>query len=109
MPSAFIHQRILEDPANTGGIGAENWRHPIREPSGDLVQVLQNPASGPIDVCPILEDDVDIGVSKVGEASHKFYFGGSEHGCSNGVSDLILHDAGIATHPCGVDNDLNIR
>src|SRR5437870_12495066 len=110
MPSAFIHQRILEDPANTGGIRTEHRCYPLWKTSRrDLIEIFQDATSRPIDIGPVLKDDVNIGVTKIGKAAHKLDFGCGEHRRGNGLGHLILDDAGISAHPGGVNDHLNVR
>src|SRR5262249_32197812 len=106
--TALIHQRILKDPADTCRIRATHRRHTLRQTASNLIELLQDTAGGPGDVSGVFEDDVDVGVAEVREASDKLYLRGSEHGSRYGVGYLIFDGARISPHPRGVDNHLDI-
>ena len=81
-------------------------------PSGrlrlDLREVLEDAGAGPVDVGPVLEDDVDVGEAEVGEAADRLDLRRAEKRRHDRVGDLVLEDVG-APVPARVDDDLRVR
>ena len=105
--AAPVHQRVLEDPAHAAGVRTELGLHPGRELAGDLGEVLEDPGAGPVGIGAVLEDDVDVAESKVGEAADRLHLGCSEERRGDGIGDLVLDDVGAAI-PARVDDDLGV-
>ena len=104
---ALIHQRVLEDPADAGGIRTELGLHALRQARQDLRKVLQGARARPVDVGAFLEDDVDVGVAEIGEAAHVLHLGRAQHGGDDRIGDLVLDDVGAAV-PARVDDHLGV-
>jgi hypothetical protein len=54
-----ILKGIAENPSHARGIGPEQWVYISRDFTFHSLQVLENPAPGPVDVRAIMENDVD--------------------------------------------------
>ena len=108
MLPGLIHERVLEDPAHAGGIRPELGSNAFGELRDDLAQVLERPAARPVDVGPVLEDDVHVREAEVGEAPDSLDVGGAQHRGDDRVGDLVLDDVRTAV-PARVDDDLRVR
>ena len=91
LPGA-VHQGVLIHPAHGAGIGPQRGLHAGRQGGGDLAEVLQGAAAGPVDVRAVLEDHVDIGEAEVREAPHGLHLRGPQQAGDDGVGDLVLHE-----------------
>ena len=60
VPSRVVDQRVLVDPADAGGIGADGRIDARRQLSADTLQVFDDAAAGPVDVRAVIEDHVDV-------------------------------------------------
>ena len=105
--AGLIHQDILVDPAQTGGVRAQFGLDPGRKVGKDARKVFQGPGPRPVDVRPVLEDHIDIGVAEVGEAPDRLDLRGAQHGRDDGVGHLVFHDVRAAV-PAGKNDDLGI-
>ncbi|MCY1284520.1 hypothetical protein D9M70_334230 [compost metagenome] len=75
VPAAAIHQRVLVDPADSGGVRPQRRLGGARQAALDLAEVLQHPRAGPVQVGTILEDHVDKAVTEEGIATHRLRAG----------------------------------
>ena len=57
-------QHVFIDPADPGGIGAEAGRHPLGQLAGGIVEVFENPRTGPVEIGAVFENDIDEGEPK---------------------------------------------
>ena len=105
--AAPIHERVLVDPPDARGVGAELHLHVRRELLGDLGQVLEDARPRPVRVRPVLEDHVDVAEPEVREAADRLHLRRAEEGGGDGIGDLVLDDVG-APVPARVDDDLRV-
>src|SRR5207302_5334136 len=71
--TSVIDERVLEHPAHTGRIGTNRRIHSVGKLPANALQVLDDPAAGPVDVGVVLEDDVDVRNAEVGEPANGFH------------------------------------
>ena len=105
--SGRIDEHVLEHPAQARGIGSQLRLDPLGKPRQNRRQVLLGPRTGPVDVGPLVEDDIDEGIAEVGEAAHGPDPRSAQHGRDDRIGDLILEDVGAAVPP-GVDDHLGL-
>ena len=55
------YHRVLVDPADAGRIGADRRRYADRQPRRGAVEEFEHARAGPVDVGPVLKNDVDKG------------------------------------------------
>ena len=65
MLASPINQRILEDPADTGGVWAQRRLGVVGQLPRDLAQVLQHTGPRPVQVGTVLENDVHVRITVV--------------------------------------------
>ncbi len=104
----FIDHRIRKSPSEPGRIWTQNRIYIRRDLVLYGLQVFEDPAAGPVDVRPFLEDDVNERTAKVREAPDCLDLGGCEKRRRNGVCDLILDQVGTSPLPFAIDNNLGI-
>jgi len=75
----------LVDPADTGGVRPELRRDALGHAAGGEVEVLQHAGARPVDVRPVLENDVDERGAEEREAAHHLRFWHRQHGRRQGV------------------------
>ena len=107
VPSRFIHEGILEDPAKGSGIRPEFCPDTLGQRWQHGGEVFLGPRPGPVDVRAIFEDDVYIGVTEVGETPHRLDLGSPQHCRHDRIGDLVLDHVGAAV-PAGVDDHLGV-
>ncbi len=107
VPARRVHQRVLEDPAHPGGVGAQFRLHPLGKSRLDLGQVLEHPRARPVEIGAVLEDHVHVGEAEVGEAADGLHLGRAEKRGDDRVGDLVLDDVRRAV-PSRVDDDLRV-
>ena len=73
VPAGLVHERVLEHPADAGGVGPDRRVDAVRQLAADALQVLDDAAAGPVDVGAVLEDDVDVRDAEVGEAADRLH------------------------------------
>ena len=106
--SRAIDQRVLEDPADAGGIGAERGLRAGRQPALHLVQVLEHARARPVQVGAVLEQHVDEAVAEEREAAHRLRAGHRHHRRRQRVGHLVLDDLRRLAGPAGADDDLHV-
>ena len=102
-----VHQRVLEDPADAGGIGTERGFHALRQRRLNFGEVFEHAAARPIDVGPFIEDDVNVGVAEVGEAADGLHVRRAEERRRDRIRHLVFDDVGTAI-PFREDDDLRV-
>ncbi len=102
-----VDQRVLEDPADAGGVGTELGLHARGQLGGDLGQVLEHAGARPVDVGAVLEDDVDVAEAEVGEAADGLDLRRAQERRDDRIGDLVLDDVGAAV-PARVDDHLGV-
>src|ERR1019366_3204268 len=102
-----IHKGVLVDPSDRRSILRQFNIHALGKAGCDGVEILQRARARPINVCPFVKDDVDIGIAEVAEAPHVLHLGHAQQGRGYWVGDLVFHDVGAAV-PFGVHNHLRV-
>ena len=92
-PPRRILERVLVDPPEPRGIGPERRRDIRRQLAGDPAQVLEHAAARPVEVGPVLEDDVDERDAEERVAPHRRRARHLEHLGGDGIRDLVFDDA----------------
>ncbi len=108
MLATAIHEGVLVDPADPGGIRPEGAGHPLGQASLGLVQVLQHPRAGPVQVGAVVENHIDEGVAKKRVTTHGLRPRHREHGTGQRVGDLVLDDLRCLPGKAGADDHLGI-
>ena len=101
-------EHIFEDPADAGGVRPQRGRHPAGKPVGHIVEILQDPAAGPVHVRAVFEDDVDERVAEERIAAHGFRKGYAQHGCRERIRYLVFDDLRSLSRILGEDDHLHI-
>src|ERR1035438_7389365 len=94
-----VDQGVLKHPPNAGSIRSEFGLDTLGEPWQDVREVFQCAGAGPVAICSFVEDDVDVGVPEVREATYVLHFRRSQHRGDERVRDLVFHDVGAAIPP----------
>ena len=103
-----VFQGVFEDPAHPGGVGAQGRTDLRRQLAPDVVEILQHPGAGPVDVGAVFEDDVDQGEAVLGEAAHHLGLGHRQHGGGQGIGDLVFDDLRGLLGEFGADDHLDV-
>jgi hypothetical protein len=106
--AAPVHQGVAEHPADPGGIRSQAGNGPLRELAGDLAEILQHAGAGPVEVCAIGEQHVDVGVAEQAVAAHRDRPRHRQQGGGEGIGDLVLHHPRRLPREAGADDDLDI-
>jgi hypothetical protein len=109
MPAAAIDQGIAVDPAHPGGIRSESRLRALGQGGRHLIQIFQDPRARPVDVGPVLEEDVNEAVPEEAVTAHHARAGHREHGSGDGIGDLLLDHLGRLTRERRADDHLHIR
>ncbi len=104
----LVDQGVLVDPAHAGGVGAQRRVHPLGQGALHRVEVFQDAGAGPVDVGPVLENDVDERPPEHRLAAHELHLRRGEEAAGDRVGDLVLHQRRAASGPVGVDDDLDV-
>src|SRR6266446_1183262 len=96
---AVIHKNVLVDPSRPGCIWSDDRVNCSRQPSLDLLHVLQDTRSSPIEIRPIFKHDEDVGIAEHRLCSYGFDMRGCEQGRDNWAGDLIFDDTGRFAPP----------
>ena len=104
----FIDQGVLESPAEARRIGTEHRIDIGGEFVPDRLDVLEDPAPGPVDIRSLFEDHIDKGTAEIGKTPHRLDLGGGEQGRGDRVGDLVFDQIGAASGPFGVDDHLGV-
>src|ERR1700753_3287966 len=92
MGSALVYDGILEDPTRARRIWADGRMHVGRQSPADLLEVFDDARTRPIEVCSILEDDINIGIPEHGLRTHGFNVRRGQQARHDRIGDLILND-----------------
>ena len=101
-------QRVLEDPADAGRIRPELRRHPGRQVALGGAEVFEHPRTCPVDIGPVLENNVNVGGAEHRKTAHDLSLGYRQHGRGQRVGDLVLDDLGRLPGIGRVDDDLDV-
>src|SRR5580700_322551 len=104
-----IDEHILVDPTRTGRIGTDGGTDVCGKPTGNRLQILHNPRTGPIDIGPVLKHHKDVGVIEHGLRAYRFHPRPSQQRSDDWIGDLIFDDVGWLAFPIGVNDHLHIR
>ena len=104
--SAVDH--IFEGPADAGGVRSQGGRHAAGKPIRHIVEILQDPAAGPVHVGAVFEDDVDERVAEERIAAHGFRKGHPQHGRRERIRDLVFDDLRGLARIFGEDDHLHV-
>ena len=99
---------ILEHPAYAGRVGPQGWRHASRKLVLGEAEIFQHPATRPVDVGAVIEDDINKGHAEHGEAAHNFCFGHRQKRGGQWIGHLVLDHLRRLARIFGIDNDLRI-
>jgi hypothetical protein len=102
-------QGVLVDPAHPGGVRSELDARLRRQPSLHARQVLEDARTRPVQVRPVLEDDVDERESEERVTADHARVRHGQHAGRQGVGDLVLHDLRPLAGVFGEDDDLDVR
>ena len=105
--ACVIDQSVLIDPADAGCVLGQLHGGFFGQSRGDGIEIFEGSRARPVKVGALVEDDVDIGDSEIGEAANVFHLGHSQQGRGDGIGELVLDDVGTAV-PLGVDDDLGV-
>ena len=105
---AVVHERVFIDPSRARRIRPDDGMHARRQTARDLLHVLENARTRPIQIRSVLKHDEDVGVAKHGLRAHGFYVRGGEKCRDNGIRDLVFDEAGRLTCPRRVDNHFHV-
>ena len=109
MLSRAIHQGILIDPTDGGGVRPQLGAGRDGEARRHLAQQFQYPGTGPVGVGAIPEDDINIGIAVHGIAAHGHGPSDGPQGGGDGVGHLVFHHLGGLTGVTGLDDNLDVR
>src|SRR5467141_3846513 len=105
---AVIYKNVLVDPSGPGCIWSDDRVDCSRQTSLDLLHVLQDTRSSPIEIRPIFKHDEDVGISEHRLCSYGFDMRGCEQSRDNRVGDLIFDNTGWFTHPGCMNNHFDV-
>ncbi len=104
-----VPQRILINPAHTGGVRPQGGIDAFRQIGGGAVEILQHPGAGPVHIDAVVEDHIDERQSEKALAPDVIHPGRSQQRCGQWVGNLVLHQVGAAARPLGKDDHLHVR
>ena len=107
--SAFVHQRVLKDPADASGIRANLRTDALRQFALHLIEVLQHARARPVQIRPVFKNDVHVGIAELREAAHGLGARHGQHGGGERVGDLIFHNLRRLPRIAGFDDHLHVR
>ena len=94
---------------DAGGVRPQGRGDAARHAPRCKIKVFQYPCSRPVDVGVVLENDVDKGCAEHRQAPHHPGFRHRQHGCAQGIGDLVFHHLRRLARVFRVDDDLHIR
>ena len=75
MFAGFIHESVLENPADAGSIRPDDGIHTVGQHAANGSEVFDDTRPRPVNVGAVLEYDVDEGLAKHGFAANELHFG----------------------------------
>jgi hypothetical protein len=99
-------QRVPEDVADAGALGAETRSDAIGQQRADVVQSLEHARACPVDVDVVIEDDVDEREAEHRLRAHGFEVRQSLKIRCERICDLIFDELRRTPRPVDVDDDL---
>ena len=103
-----IHQHVLVDPTNAGGVRSELGSSFLRQGWSHLRQRLQHARPRPVRIRFVVKDDVHIRITKERKASHRLGMRNRQHGGGQRVGDLLLNHGRRLPGKRRANNDLDI-
>ncbi len=91
---ALVDEGVLVDPADARRVRPELGLHAGGEARLDRRELLEDARARPVDVGPVLEDDVDVREAEVREAPDRLHLRRAEEGRHDRIRDLVLEDVG---------------
>ena len=87
----FVDKRVFVNPAHARRVRSNLWVDAFGQHAAHGAQVFDDARTRPIDVRPILENDVDEGLPEHGLAANELHFGRSDESRGNRIRDLVFH------------------
>ena len=109
VPADPVDQGVFVDPAHPGRVGAQGRPRRLGQSRLDLTEVFENPRPGPVEVRPLVEQDIDVAVAEERIPPHRAGAGHRQHGRGQGIGDLVLDNLRRLAGIGGPDNDLDVR
>ena len=106
--AALIDKRVFVNPADAGRVGADHGIHALGQRAADGVEIFDHARSRPIDIRPVLEDDVNERFAEHRLAAHELDVGRGDEAGGNRIGDLVLDEVGRAAVPIRVNDHLHV-
>ena len=107
MLPGFVLENVLENPTERRRIGPNFCLDLRGKPGSHAGKIFEGPRTRPVDVGAFLENDINVGVSKVRDAANGPHLRRTSHGGENGISDLVLDNI-WASIPTGENDYLRL-
>ena len=105
----FVEQGILIDPTCAGRVGTQDWMDVRRQLALKLLQVFEHTAARPIQIRPVLEYYVHIGIVEHALCPNRFHASRREHRGDYRIGNLVLDYLGRLPFSFSMDNNLHVR
>ena len=103
----LVGEHVLKHPAEPRGVRPELGLDLLREARQDRGKVLERARAGPIDVGPVIEDDVNVRIPEIRKTADRLDVRGAEHRGHYRIRHLVFNDVGTAI-PAGEDDNLGV-
>src|SRR6266852_8598938 len=103
-----VNDGIFIDPTRSGSVRSNHGRDVFRQNSLKLLNVFEYTRPRPVEVCSVLENNEDVGITKHGLRPNGLNVGSREKSRDNGIGHLVFNNVRRLTLPGNVDDDLNI-
>ncbi len=107
--AALIDEGVLEDPSCSRRIRPDGRMDFGRQAAADLLKVFDHPRARPVQVRPVLKNDVHIRIPKHRLSADGLHMWGRKKACHDGVSDLVFDDVRWLSRPTRMHDHLHIR
>ena len=105
---ALIDDQVFVHPPSARRIRSDDGMNARRQASGDLLHVLEDPGSRPIEVGTVLEDDEDVGITEHRLRPHRFHVRGGQKRGDDRIGDLVFDDVGWFALPRRMNDHLDV-